>query len=92
MAAAQAVLTTIVEGDLKEHARVVGAKLLTAFRSLGDIHPSVGDVRGAGLFIGFELVSDRGPKRRTTPWRCTSLRRFGKTGCSRPPPVPSATS
>ena len=29
---------------------------------LADRHPSVGDVRGAGLFIGFELVSHRESK------------------------------
>jgi 4-aminobutyrate aminotransferase-like enzyme len=62
MAAAQAVLTTIQEENLQAHAKVVGAKLLSALRGLGVDHPSVGDVRGAGLFIGFELVTDRDSK------------------------------
>jgi 4-aminobutyrate aminotransferase-like enzyme len=62
MAAAQAVLDTIAEENLQEHARVVGARLLSELRELSVIHSSVGDVRGAGLFIGFELVSDRATK------------------------------
>ncbi|MDR6793634.1 aspartate aminotransferase family protein [Arthrobacter sp. KFRI-F3372] len=59
MAAAQAVLSTIRAEGLQEHSRVVGGSLLDALRGLGDTHESVGDVRGAGLFIGFELVKDR---------------------------------
>lgn len=59
MAAAQAVLDTIRREGLQEHAREVGAKTLAAFRELGQAHEAVGDVRGAGLFIGFELVKDR---------------------------------
>jgi 4-aminobutyrate aminotransferase-like enzyme len=59
MAAAQAVLSTIRSEGLQEHSRVVGAHLLSALARLADTHESVGDVRGAGLFIGFELVKDR---------------------------------
>ncbi|WP_349827708.1 aspartate aminotransferase family protein [Brevibacterium litoralis] len=59
MAAAQAVLEVIEREGLQAHAREVGATALGAFRELADAHPSVGDVRGAGLFIGFELVADR---------------------------------
>lgn len=59
MAAAQAVLDVIRREGLQEHAREVGAETLQAFRELGETHSAVGDVRGAGLFIGFELVKDR---------------------------------
>ncbi|MCD5344657.1 aspartate aminotransferase family protein [Arthrobacter sp. AK04] len=59
MAAAQAVLSTIHAEGLQEHSRLVGGSLLAALRGLADTHESVGDVRGAGLFIGFELVKDR---------------------------------
>lgn len=70
IAAAQAVLDTILGEDLQAHARAVGGDLLTALRGLAAGHPCVGDVRGAGLFIGFELVSDRGDK---TPDRRLAL-------------------
>lgn len=59
MAAAQAVLDVIRQEGLQEHARMVGAKALAAFREVGERHPFVGDVRGSGLFMGFELVQDR---------------------------------
>jgi 4-aminobutyrate aminotransferase-like enzyme len=62
MAAAQAVLKVITEEGLQEHSRVVGAKLLAELRTLMDRYECVGDVRGAGLFIGFELVTDRHSK------------------------------
>lgn len=42
---------------------MVGAKLLNALQEVKDRHPdSVGDVRGAGLFIGFELAKNDGKK------------------------------
>ncbi|MEX5262173.1 aspartate aminotransferase family protein [Kocuria sp. CPCC 205263] len=59
MAAAQAVLTTIREEGLQEHSRAVGAQLLSGLTGLAGTHSAVGDVRGTGLFIGFELVTDR---------------------------------
>nr|WP_246396241.1 aspartate aminotransferase family protein [Gluconacetobacter tumulisoli] len=62
MAAAQAVLKVIHEEGLQEHSRVVGARLLAELRTLQDKYECVGDVRGAGLFIGFELVTDRNSK------------------------------
>lgn len=62
MAAAQAVLKVIQEEGLQAHSLKVGTELLTALRTLQDKYECVGDVRGAGLFIGFELVSDRASK------------------------------
>jgi 4-aminobutyrate aminotransferase-like enzyme len=70
MAAAQAVLTVIKEEGLQEHSRVVGARLLSELQKLMDRHESIGDVRGAGLFIGFELVQDRASK---TPDKALAL-------------------
>ena len=58
MAAAQAVLKVIQEENLQEHSRVMGARLLEELRHLQQKYRCVGDVRGAGLFIGFELVTD----------------------------------
>ncbi|WP_146340067.1 aspartate aminotransferase family protein [Nesterenkonia sp. NBAIMH1] len=59
MAAAQAVLDVIRREGLQQHAAEVGAETLRTFQLLGETHDAVGDVRGAGLFIGFELVKDR---------------------------------
>ena len=63
IAAAQAVLSVIKEEHLQEHCKTVGAKLLSSLREVMARHPeSVGDVRGAGLFIGFELTKNDGKK------------------------------
>ena len=63
IAAAQAVLHVIKEENLQEHCKDVGAKLLKALNEVKDRHPdSVGDVRGAGLFLGFELAKNDGLK------------------------------
>lgn len=68
-AAALAVLEAI-EGDrLAENAAKVGGHLLSRLQALKQSHPLIGDVRGKGLAIGVELVSDgatRKPARRET--------------------------
>ena len=54
-----AVLDVIEDEGLQEHARSTGARLLGGLRELQADHESIGDVRGMGLFLGFELVVDR---------------------------------
>ncbi|MGC4242834.1 MAG: aminotransferase class III-fold pyridoxal phosphate-dependent enzyme, partial [Herbaspirillum sp.] len=58
-AAALAVLKTIEREGLIPHAREVGGVLLDGIRALAERHEAIGDVRGAGMFVGVELVSDR---------------------------------
>lgn len=53
------VLRVIRDEGLQERALAVGTRLMAGFRSLVDASPLVGDVRGMGLFSGFELVLDR---------------------------------
>ena len=62
MAAAQAVLQVIQDEELQNHSLIVGQQLLKELRTLQDKYACVGDVRGAGLFIGFELVQDKESK------------------------------
>ncbi|HET8601636.1 MAG TPA: aminotransferase class III-fold pyridoxal phosphate-dependent enzyme, partial [Segeticoccus sp.] len=57
-----AVLDIVRDDGLQEHARVVGDYFLDRLRDLQDIHPLIGDVRGHGLYLGVELVRDRGTK------------------------------
>jgi len=58
-AAGLAVLDVISEEKLMENAAATGAYLAEGLSALGNRHAAIGDVRGAGLFIGLELVSDR---------------------------------
>jgi 4-aminobutyrate aminotransferase-like enzyme len=55
-AAALAVLDVIADERLQARAARLGARLLDGLRKLAERHPLIGDVRGAGLFIGVELT------------------------------------
>jgi 4-aminobutyrate aminotransferase-like enzyme len=59
MAAARAVLEIIGEERLRERAQETGRYLRRGLAALGEKFEVIGDVRGAGLFIGVELVDDR---------------------------------
>lgn len=58
-AAGLAVLDVLEDEKLQEHARAVGDHLLTQLREVAARHECIGDVRGAGLFLGVEFVADR---------------------------------
>jgi len=58
-AAGLAVLNEVQRLGLIERAEVQGAKLKTALQGLMERYPFIGDVRGKGLLLAFELVSDR---------------------------------
>jgi len=58
-AAALATLEVIERDGLVEQAARVGAHALERLHALKDRHPLIGDVRGRGLLLGLELVSDR---------------------------------
>ena len=55
------------DGIIDRGARM-GEKLLAQLRKLAERHPSVGDVRGRGLFAAIELVKDRGTKEMLERW------------------------
>jgi 4-aminobutyrate aminotransferase len=52
----------LLEEELLENARVVGAHLKQRLLGLMSRHSLIGDVRGLGLMIGLELVRDRTTK------------------------------
>ena len=57
-AAGKAVLDTIRIEGLQQNALEVGRYLMDGLTSLSARHQAIGDVRGAGLFIGVEIVAD----------------------------------
>ncbi|KAM0001559.1 putative alanine--glyoxylate transaminase [Helianthus debilis subsp. tardiflorus] len=61
-AAGHAVLKVIEKEKLQENAHVVGSYLKERLCSLKDKHEIIGDVRGRGLILGVELVTDRKSK------------------------------
>ena len=61
-AAGLAVLDVIADEGLIENAGIIGGHIMDGLREIGNRHIQIGDVRGAGLFIGLELVRDRDAK------------------------------
>ena len=55
----QTVLDVIVDESLQRNALTAGNYLMAGVRELGKSIEYIGDVRGSGLFIGVELVSNR---------------------------------
>src|SRR5205085_11380380 len=58
-AAGLAVIRQMKEQGLVEHARLMGERMRERLEAMRATYPLVGDVRGAGLLQGFELVADR---------------------------------
>jgi len=59
IAAAQTTLDVIRDEGLQDRARKVGAILQEELKRLAVRHERIGDIRGAGLYVGVELVQDR---------------------------------
>ncbi|MGW2663777.1 aminotransferase class III-fold pyridoxal phosphate-dependent enzyme [Nocardia tengchongensis] len=72
-AAAVATIQTMEDEGIVEHAEHIGRTVLgPGLRELAERHPSIGDVRGAGVFWALELVSDRVAKTPLAPYGGTS--------------------
>jgi len=75
-AAATATIQVIEEENLVARAEALGTYLLNELRGLMNRHDVIGDVRGKGLLLGVDLVSDRRTKKRAravtakVSWRC----------------------
>ncbi len=65
--AGAATLAMLADGTILANARRTGELMLSALRELQARHPLVGDVRGTGLLLGVELVTDRETRARPQP-------------------------
>ncbi len=65
-AAALATIEYIENHNLADHARELGRYALARMTEMMERHPLIGDVRGLGLLMGMELVTDRATRERAT--------------------------
>lgn len=61
-AVGNAVLDRLIDDDVLSRVKPLGDQLMAGLKARFGNHPHVGDIRGRGLFIGLELVEDRGTK------------------------------
>ncbi|WMN20084.1 MULTISPECIES: aspartate aminotransferase family protein [Pseudomonas] len=71
-AAAMAVLDVIEDEGLMDNARTVGALVRRGLAELAAKHALIGDIRGKGLWVGLELVSDHASREPAT-WETGQL-------------------
>ncbi len=67
-AAAVAAIEVYRDEGLVENSRVLGRYLMERLERIRDQHPSVGEVRGKGLFAGIELVKNKETREPLIPW------------------------
>src|SRR3954469_22965196 len=71
-AAAVASITAMKEEGIVEHARRLGTDVIgPELRALQSRHPSIGDVRGLGVFWAIELVRDRDTREMLVPYNAS---------------------
>jgi 4-aminobutyrate aminotransferase-like enzyme len=70
-----AVLQVIEEEGLQENARQIGALLKEGLEGLAREHACLGQVRGAGLFIGVDVIAESGAADSETARRIVNLLR-----------------
>jgi taurine---2-oxoglutarate transaminase len=68
-AAAVATITAMTEERMIENARSVGSEVIRpALEAMAQAHPSIGEVRGTGVFWAIEFVRDKGTRESLTPY------------------------
>ncbi|PPS68937.1 aspartate aminotransferase family protein [Streptomyces sp. MH60] len=71
-AAAVATIKVMAEEGVVEHAARLGGEVVEpALRELAERHPSVGEVRGTGMFWALELVQNRETREPLVPYNAT---------------------
>lgn len=71
-AAALATISVMEDEDMVGHAQRIGAGVIgPGLSELAERHPSIGDVRGTGVFWCLELVRDRDTKEMLVPYNAT---------------------
>jgi taurine--2-oxoglutarate transaminase len=71
-AAAVASINIFREESIVEHARDLGEDVIgPGLRDLAERHPSIGEVRGLGVFWALELVRDRQTREPLVPFNAT---------------------
>ncbi|WP_409234866.1 aspartate aminotransferase family protein [Streptomyces sp. PA5.6] len=71
-AAAVATINVMAEEGVVEHAAKLGAQVVEpGLRALAERHPSVGEVRGVGMFWALELVKNRETREPLVPYNAT---------------------
>jgi len=71
-ASAVASITVMRDEKIVEHARTLGEDVIgPGLRGLAERHPSVGDVRGLGVFWAVELVRDRATREPLVPFNAS---------------------
>ena len=68
-AVGRAVLAEHLDNDLMGNAERMGARLTAALQDLWQRYPFIGEVRGKGLLLGFDIVADRATGRPLPPER-----------------------
>jgi 4-aminobutyrate aminotransferase len=81
IAAASAIKTIeLIENGLMQNAAEMGTHILDALAEMQARHPSIGHVRGRGLMIGTEFVTDRVTKKPAKEMRDTIVHRCFERG------------
>jgi taurine---2-oxoglutarate transaminase len=71
-AAAVATINAMAEEGMVENARAIGADVIKpGLEAIAAAHPSVGEVRGTGVFWCVELVKDKATRESLTPYNAT---------------------
>ena len=76
-AAALATLEILLDEKVTENSRARGEEFLARLQQLKDRFPFIGEIRGKGLFLAMELVSDRQTKKPLSTEATTRLFKLG---------------